>query len=113
MKKHFFLLIFSMTITSFLCFGANVKHDDGHKKERGVGPIKTGTLGPIDAKMVAQGKTIFTNTCALCHELDQVKIGPPLRNITKDRQPQYIMNLLLNTSGMQQQDPYVKALIEK
>ena len=61
----------------------------------------------------AEGKGIFNEKCVLCHELDQLKIGPPLRNITKDRAPEYIMNLLLNTAGMQKDDPSVRALIKK
>jgi len=67
----------------------------------------------LDKKMITEGKGIFNDKCALCHELDQLKIGPPLRNITKDRAPEYIMNLLLNTEAMQKADPNVKALIKK
>jgi len=80
-------------------------------KDYGIGPAKNIKLGPIDPKMVMKGKDLFNNKCLLCHELDQKKIGPPLRNITKTRTPEYIMNLLLNTVKMQQDDPVVKELI--
>ena len=80
-------------------------------KDYGIGPAKNIKLGPIDPKMVLKGKDLFNNKCLLCHELDQKKIGPPLRNITKTRTPEYIMNLLLNTVKMQQDDPIVKELI--
>lgn len=113
MKSKFLTLIFSLAVVSFLCSSAGVIQPEDVSKSLGVGPIKDVTLGPIDAKMVSQGKSIFTNTCALCHELDSQKIGPPLRNIAKDRTPQFIMNLLLNTSGMQKTDPYIKKLIVK
>jgi cytochrome c551/c552 len=81
------------------------------QKDKGIGPIKNIELGAIDPKMVSKGKDLFNNKCLVCHELDQKKIGPPLRNITKTRSPEYIMNLLLNTVQMQQQDPIVKDLI--
>ena len=113
MKNKLIISIFTLVVTFILCIGATIAQPKYDIKDLGVGPIKTITLGPIDAKLVSQGKTIFTNTCALCHELDQLKIGPPLRNIAKDRAPEFILNLMLNTSGMQKSDPYIKALIVK
>lgn len=85
--------------------------DPQEKKDYGIGPIKEIKLGPIDPKLVPKGRDLFNNKCLLCHELDQKKIGPPLRNITKTRTPEYIMNLLLNTVQMQKEDPVVKDLI--
>lgn len=113
MKNKHLISVFSLAVAYFLFISAGVAQPKYDSKDLGVGPIKTVTVGPIDAKMVSQGKTIFTNTCFLCHELDQLKIGPPLRNIAKDRAPEFIMNLMLNTSGMQKTDPYIKALIVK
>jgi len=113
MRNKFLILIFSIAIASLLCTSAAIAQPAYPKGDKGVGPVKSVTVGAIDAKMVTQGKAIFTNTCFLCHELDQVKVGPPLRNIAKDRAPEFIMNLLLNTSGMQKTDPYIKALIVK
>jgi len=83
------------------------------KQDPGVGPVKDVTIGPIDNKMVADGKKIYQAKCVVCHELDTKKIGPPLRNITKERMPEYIMNLLVNAVQMQKQDPFVKALLKK
>jgi cytochrome c551/c552 len=81
------------------------------KKDLGIGPVKHVTLGAIDTRMVSKGKDLFNNKCLLCHDLDQKKIGPPLRDITKIRTPEFIMNLLLNTAQMQQEDPIIKDLI--
>jgi cytochrome c551/c552 len=113
MKNKYFFLIFSLIIVSFICLSANIEQPADQKKDLGVGPIKSVTIGPLDTKMAGQGKTIFNNTCAICHDLDQQKIGPPLRNIAKDRAPEFIMNLLLNTADMQKKDPYIKGLIVK
>lgn len=80
-------------------------------KDRGIGPVKELKLGPLNGKMALTGKVLFNNKCLLCHDLDQKKIGPPLRDITKIRTPEFIMNLLLNTTQMQQEDAIIKGLI--
>ncbi len=114
MKKHFISVVHSLVIVSFLCLSAGVLQSAAQAKDLGVGPIKSVKLDPtLDKKMITEGKGIFNDKCSLCHELDQLKIGPPLRNITKDRAPEYIMNLLLNTEAMQKADPNIKALIKK
>ena len=82
-------------------------------KDRGIGPIKSVELGPLNNKMIGEGKVIFNNQCIVCHELDQKKLGPPLKNVTKERTPEYIMNLLLNAAQMQKDDPKVKALLKE
>ena len=51
--------------------------------------------------------------CIVCHDLDQKKIGPALRNVTKQRAPEFIMNLLLNSAQMQKEDPIIKALLKE
>lgn len=82
-------------------------------KDHGIGPIKNVELGPLNKKMIDEGKSIFTNQCIVCHELDQKKLGPPLKNITKERTPEYIMNLLLNSTQMQKDNPTVKSLLKQ
>ena len=49
----------------------------------------------------------------MCHDIDQNKLGPALRNVTKTRTPEYIMNILLNPVQMQKENPTVKALLAK
>lgn len=84
-------------------------------KDKGIGPFrdKNVELGTINQKWISEGKGIFTSKCVLCHELDQKKIGPPLRNITKDRAPEYILNMIVNPTIMQKEDTNVKELIKK
>lgn len=81
------------------------------KNDKGIGPIKNIKLGTLDLKMAAKGKNLFNSKCLLCHDLDQKKIGPPLRDITKIRTPEFIMNQLLNTTQMQKEDQIIKDLI--
>jgi len=70
-------------------------------------------IGDINPKMVNEGKGLFTSKCVACHDLDQKKIGPTLRNVTKERNPEYIMNVIYNTTKMQKNDPTFKALVVK
>jgi cytochrome c551/c552 len=94
-------------------FNINTASSIPQDKDHGIGPVKTVELGPLNSKMISEGKGIFTNQCIVCHELDQKKLAPPLRNITKERTPEYIMNLLLNSAQMQKDDPKVKALLKE
>ncbi len=82
-------------------------------KNLGIGPIKKLVLGPIDKKMVEEGKALYTAQCIVCHDMDQKKIGPALKNITKMRTPEYLMNVLLNSAQMQKEDPTMKALLKE
>ncbi|MEI7522763.1 MAG: cytochrome c [Mariniphaga sp.] len=83
------------------------------EKSHGIGPVKTVALGPLNPKWVDEGKGIFNMQCIVCHDLDQKKIGPALRNVTKQRAPEFIMNLLLNSAQMQKEDPIIKALLKE
>jgi cytochrome c551/c552 len=70
-------------------------------------------MGAINPKMVNDGRGLYTSKCVACHDLDQKKIGPTLRNVTKERSPEYIMNVIYNTTKMQKNDPTFKALVVK
>lgn len=82
-------------------------------KDLGIGPVKKVDLGPINQTMVEEGKVIFNNQCIVCHDLDQKKLGPALRNITLVRTPEYIMNLLVNSAQMQKENATVKELLKQ
>jgi len=84
-----------------------------HGKDLGIGPIKEVKLGPIDDKLVQHGKSLFEMKCTMCHSLDERKIGPPLRDVTEQRTPEFIMNLLVNTAEMEQKDATMKKLISE
>ena len=113
--KKFFLnfvllcaLILSLGLVSLIA-APSAPQDKSH----GIGPVKTVELGPLNPKWVAEGKGIYNTQCIVCHDLDQKKIGPVLRNVTKQRAPEFIMNLLLNSAQMQKEDPTIKALLKE
>ncbi len=80
--------------------------------KHGIGPIKKKlTLGKIDPKLVAKGKKIFELKCSACHELDDRRVGPPLRDVLEHRTPEFVMNMILNPDEMIKRHPVVKKLL--
>jgi mono/diheme cytochrome c family protein len=81
--------------------------------DKGIGPIKELKLAAIDQNMVKTGDQLFQSKCALCHTMDQKKVGPPLREEMEEHSPEFIMNLLLNTVEMQQKNEHMKAEVKE
>lgn len=79
-------------------------------EELGIGPVKHVELGSIDNKLVEKGKEIFGVKCVSCHKFDVRLVGPPLKDVTKRRKPEWIMNMMLNPQQMTQENPAAKEL---
>jgi cytochrome c len=90
-----------------------VKKTKAVKENIGIGPIKELKLGPINEKLVKEGKNIFNSKCFACHRLDTKLVGPALKPIVAKTPPVYLMNYLLNTTEMQKKEPELKKLIKK
>jgi cytochrome c len=74
----------------------------------GIGPInKVMDLKPIDRPFAKVGAKLFDKYCASCHNLDSKKVGPPLRDITFRRKPEFIMNMMLNPDQMIRRHPEI------
>jgi len=73
-------------------------------------PIKT---GPIDTQMAARGKELFDSNCSSCHKIGERYVGPDLQDVTSRRTPTYIMNMILNPTGMTQEHPTAHKLLEQ
>lgn len=121
-------LIISGLLLSFVlssCGGDNSNYDPEKEKlaikagltvfeyENGIGPIKEKMNIPstIDKIMAESGKKIFEEKCTQCHKLDERYTGPALRDVTKRRTPEYIMNMILNPQEMTQKHPEAKKLL--
>lgn len=85
----------------------------GQTQDKGVGPVKDLKLGPVDKKLASEGQQLFSTKCVACHSLDQQIIGPPLRNVTKRRTPEYVMNMILNPANMEKDDPVTRDVHKK
>jgi len=114
MFKFKWIIYSFLAVILIVSAGSTVLQSNPQNQDPGVGPVKHVEIGAtIDTKMVADGKKLYLAKCFVCHDLDQKKIGPPLKNIYKERKPEYIMNLLVNTVQMEKQDPAVKDLVKK
>jgi cytochrome c len=78
--------------------------------EKGIGPVRSVALGPIDPAMRDEGRRLFEMLCTACHQLDDRRIGPPLRGVTRQRTPEFVMNMMLNPTEMIQRHPVVQQL---
>ncbi len=83
----------------------------GKGEELGVGPVKEELkLAPVDANLYSKGEQIFSVKCIACHKFGTRLVGPPLKDVTKRRRPEWIMNQILNPLEMTQKDKVSKEL---
>jgi mono/diheme cytochrome c family protein len=80
---------------------------------KGIGPITSVQLGPIDSALAAKGKQIFQSKCSACHKPEERYVGPALKGVTQRRTPEWIMNMILNPQEMLQKDPTAIQLLEE
>ena len=80
--------------------------------EHGIGPVtEVVELGELNAELVAKGKDIFLMKCDACHNMDSRMVGPPLGDVLENRSAAFVMNFILNPSGMARQHPEGKKLL--
>ena len=100
----------SFTILSVLLLFAVYLTGCSDTDELGVGPVKEVSLTAVDKNLVTKGETIFTANCSACHKINDRLVGPPLKDVTKRRKPEWIMNMILNPQQMTQENPTAKEL---
>lgn len=70
--------------------------------------------GEIDQSMVDEAMKIFNAKCKACHGLtDQKVVGPGWKGVIKERKPEWIMNMMLHTQWMVENDPEAQQLVEE
>lgn len=80
--------------------------------EHGIGPVTEATpIANIDPSRAASGHDLFVKKCATCHYLDHKKTGPMLRDVTKRRSAEYVLNQILNPEQMGKLHPDGKKLV--
>ncbi len=83
------------------------------------GFITASTINPplgdqIDEGMVAEAKKIFDAKCHVCHGLGTEKVvGPGWKGVINERKPEWIMNMMLHTQWMVENDPAAQQLVEE
>ena len=78
---------------------------------KGIGPVSSVTLGPLDQAMADEGKVIYDQMCTACHKPTEKFIGPAPAGIMSRRAPEWIMNMILNPEQMVREDPIAKQLL--
>lgn len=73
------------------------------------------TLGKdIDQGMITEAKKIFDAKCHVCHGLGTEKVvGPGWKGVINQRKPEWIMNMMLHTQWMVENDADAQALVEE
>lgn len=80
--------------------------------EHGIGPITEDVpLAAIDPNKAIAGEQLFIKKCATCHYLDMKKTGPPLRDVTKRRSREYVLNQVMNPEQMGKLHPDGRKLV--
>ena len=102
--KYLSAIGLTLVITVFVLSGCK-------NEELGIGPVKEEMkLTPVAANLYSKGEQIFSVKCIACHKFNSRLVGPPLKDVTKRRRPEWIMNQILNPLEMTQQDKVSKEL---
>lgn len=81
---------------------------------KGIGEVKSVELTtPLDPARVQRGKDIYDMKCSACHNLDTVRmVGPGWEGLTRNRKPEWIMNMVTNVDVMLERDPEAQKLLQ-
>jgi hypothetical protein len=103
------VLFFTILNFSLILNACSDDNNDG----KGIGPIKKVELGIINEERAIKGRVLFSKKCMECHRIDVKLVGPALKDVTKRRKSEWIMNMILNTEEMINKDPEAKKLFEQ
>lgn len=86
------------------------KDNDG----KGIGQVKeVKLLTPLEQERIVRGRAIYEMKCQACHRLDNQRVvGPGWKGVTKNRKPEWIMNMITNVDVMLDQDTEAQKLLE-
>lgn len=83
--------------------------------EHGIGPVteRVEIGDEIDPGMVDLGRSVYRMKCEACHNLEGRMVGPQLGDILEKRSPEFVMNFILNPSGMTREHPVGRELLQE
>ena len=89
-----------------------VVQEETHGTEAKPGDVTLTT--PLNAEWVAKGKATYDLKCQSCHKLTEERlVGPGWKNVTKRREPHWIINMITNVDMMLEKDPEAQKLLEQ
>lgn len=69
---------------------------------------------PLNAEWIVNGKSTYDVKCMSCHRLTEERlVGPGWKDVTKRREPVWIMNMILNVDMMLETDPEAQKQLEQ
>lgn len=94
----------------------NANGNPSYDPKRGEGKFTAENVklaATLDETMAASGDKIQGVKCSSCHKLtDEKLVGPGWKDVTKRRNPEWIMNFITNPDPMIDKDPEVQASLE-
>lgn len=94
--------------------GDRIAQNGGLSKEQmehGIGPVQDLDLGDLDVALAARGGDVFTMKCSACHKANDRYVGPALGDVLTRREPEYVMNMMLNPAEMLEKHPEARKLL--
>lgn len=89
-----------------------VKKEEPAGPDKGVGPIKSIDIpATVDDALAATGKEVFDAKCTACHKIGKRFVGPDLTGVVDRREPEWIMNMILDPERMVKENEAAKALL--
>ncbi len=125
--KKLSLILFLATFLAYGCGNSNAAEEqegvseepqsmiEDEQPQAFVGRIKEVKLNdPLDQDLVEKGKAIYELKCASCHKLTtQRVVGPGWKGLTKQRDPVWIMNMIVDPDAMLANDPAAQELLKE
>jgi len=78
---------------------------------KGIGPISEFDISTLDLARAPEGAAIFEAKCTPCHKIEERYIGPALTGVTTRREPEWILNMILNPDQMVKEDQTARGLL--
>ena len=129
MRKSILTLVAFISLFFFSCGGGseNAADESAAPSESSSGgseqsevhgtEVKPGDVkltSPLNAQWVAEEKATYDVKCQACHKLnDERVVGPGWKDVTKRREPHWIMNMITNVDMMLEKDPEAQKLLEQ
>lgn len=96
---------------SYEDFEARIASD--FTRTNGVGPVTSLSLGAINQGWVTEGIALFKSKCSSCHKPTKKYVGPSPKGVLARRNPEWIMNMILDPEKMVKEDPVAKELLTR
>lgn len=86
----------------------------GFELEHGIGPVTDRLeIGEIELELAEEGRSIFAMKCEACHNMEGRMVGPALGDVLDRRSAEFVMNFILNPSGMTSEHPVGRQLLQE